>query len=68
MSAKVTVLRGFGREAALRKRWKRLWKEIGERILLLPEREQDILLEDFRTAIESRLVVMERITRERRGP
>ena len=68
MSAKVSVLRGFGREAALRKRWKRLWKEIGERILRLPEREQDILLEDFHTAIESRLVVMERITRERRGP
>lgn len=58
----VRVLHGFGREAHLRRKWNRLWVEIGERIRRLPVREQDILLEDFHTAIESRLLVMERVT------
>jgi hypothetical protein len=57
----VRVLRGFGREAHLRRKWNRLWAEIGERIKRLPTREQNILLEDFHTAIESRLLVMERV-------
>ena len=57
----VRVLRGFGREAHLRRKWNRLWVEIGERIRRLPVREQNILLEDFHTAIESRLLVMERV-------
>ena len=43
----VRVLRGFGREAHLRRKWNRLWIEIGERIRRLPVREQNILLEDF---------------------
>jgi len=68
MSAKVTALEGFGAEAVLRKKWMRLWEEVGSRILCLPKRERDILLEDFHTAIESRLIVMERITNEHRGP
>jgi hypothetical protein len=58
----VKVLRGFGREAHLRRKWNRLWVEIGERIRRLPVREQNILLEDFHTAIESRLLVMERVS------
>ena len=60
-SVEVQVLKGFGREAHLKRKWNRLWAEIGERIQRLPRREQDIILEDFRTAIESRIVVMERI-------
>jgi len=56
-------LRDFGREACLKKKWLRLWDQIGQRILRLPKREQDILLEDFRVAIESRILVMERINR-----
>jgi len=54
-------LRGFGREAQLKRKWDRLWAQIGDRILRLPTREQNILLEDFHTAIQSRIMVMERI-------
>lgn len=57
----VEALRGFGREAHLRRKWNKLWAEIGERIRRLPQREQNILLEDFHTAIESRILVMERV-------
>jgi len=66
-SVDVQVLKGFGREAQLRRKWNRLWAEIGERILRLPRREQDILLEDFQTAIESRIMVMERINNANRN-
>jgi len=62
----VEVLRGFGREGQLRRKWNKLWAEIGERILCLPRREQDILLEDFHTAIKSRILVMERINNANR--
>jgi len=62
----VQVLRGFGREGHLRRKWNKLWVEIGERILRLPPREQNILLEDFHTAIESRILVMERVNDENR--
>jgi len=64
--AEVRVLRGFGREAHLRRKWNKLWAEIGQRILRLPQREQNILLEDFHTAIESRILVMERINNTNR--
>jgi hypothetical protein len=60
-------LNGFGREAWLKKKWMRLWDQIGERILRLPKREQNILLEDFRVAIESRIMVMERVNNAERG-
>lgn len=62
----VKVLRNFAREAHLRKKWNKLWTEIGERIARLPRREQDIILEDFHTAVESRILVMERINNEKR--
>jgi hypothetical protein len=61
------VLKGFGREARLKRKWNRLWAQIGDRILSLPDREQDILLEDFLTAIQSRILVMERINDEKRN-
>jgi hypothetical protein len=60
------VLKGWGREVQLRRKWYKLWAEIGGRILRLPRREQDILLEDFRTAIESRILVMERVNNANR--
>jgi len=60
-------LRDFGREAFLKKKWLRLWEQIGERLLRLPKREQNILLEDFRVAIESRIMVMERVNNAERG-
>lgn len=64
--ASVEVL-NFSRSAQLKRKWNRLWAQIGERILSLPQREQIILLEDFQTAIESRLVVMERINNAKKG-
>jgi hypothetical protein len=63
----VRILRNFGREAHLRRRWNRLWAQIGDRIMRLPRREQDIILEDFHTAIESRILIMERINNEKRN-
>jgi len=64
--ASVKVL-NFSRVAQLKRKWNRLWAQIGERVLSLPQREQIILLEDFQTAIESRLVVMERINNAKKG-
>jgi len=63
-AVEVMVLKGFGRDAHLQQNWCRLWAEVGERILRLPKREQDILLEDFFTAILSRLTVFEKILEE----
>lgn len=64
--AEVSVLRLTRTEHDMRRSWNRLWKQIRDRLLRLPRREQAILLEDFRTAIESRLVAMERITNKQR--
>ena len=66
MSIEVKPLKNFGRMAHLKKKWRQLWAQIGDRILRLPTREQDILLEDFHTAIESRILVMERINNANR--
>jgi hypothetical protein len=63
----VQILKGFGREGQLKRKWNRLWAEIADRILRLPEREQNILLEDFLTAIQSRILVMERINNAKRN-
>jgi len=54
----------FGRAAQLKRKWNRLWAEIGDRLLKLPEKQQEILLEDFLTAIQSRILVMERINED----
>jgi hypothetical protein len=62
----VTILKGFGREGQLKRNWNKLWAEIGERIMRLPRREQDILLEDLHTAIQSRILVMERVNNANR--
>ena len=61
----VSVLRNFGREARLREQWNKLWTEISDRIIRLPSHEQHIILEDFQTAIESRILVMEKINNDR---
>ena len=57
----IEPLRDFGREAHLKRKWNQLWAEIGDRLLKLPKKQQGILLEDFLTAIQSRILVMERI-------
>ena len=57
----VDVLRNFGREAALRRKWLKMWETLGVRVLKLPQWMQDIVLEDINTAIKNRLVIMEMI-------
>jgi len=67
-SVEIEPLRDFGREAHLKRKWNRLWAEIGDRLLRLPKRQQEILLEDFLTAIQSRILVMERINEHTKEP
>jgi len=66
MSAQVTVLE-WGAQFRLKERQRKLWREIGERILALPQKQRDILLDDFLTAIQSRLIVMERVSSANRN-
>ena len=66
-SVQTKPLKDLGREAHLKKKWDRLWAHVRDRILRLPAREQNILLEDFLTAIESRITVMERISNGQLG-
>ena len=54
----VKVLK-WGPFSRLKEKKRKLWREIGERILALPQKQQDIILEDLLTAIQSRLMVME---------
>jgi hypothetical protein len=62
MSAEVTVLEG-GPLFAIKKKQRKVWQEIGERILALPQKQREIILEDFLTAIQNRLIVMERVSK-----
>jgi len=61
VTAEVSVLEDFGREAELRKKWMRMWGNIGKRILNMPKWMQDIVLEDVNTAIKNRIATMEMI-------
>jgi hypothetical protein len=61
MTIEVEVLEGFGRDAALRRRWMKMWDTLGERILKMPEWMQNIVLEDIHTAVKNRIAVMEMI-------
>lgn len=61
MAIEVSVLENFGREADLRKKWLKMWKNLGARILKLPKWMQDIVLEDINTASKNRVATMEMI-------
>jgi hypothetical protein len=61
VAIEVSVLENFGREADLRKKWLKMWKNLGSRILKLPKWMQDIVLEDINTAIKNRIATMEMI-------
>lgn len=61
MSVKVMVLRDFGREAHVRRRWMMMWEQLGQRILKMPKWMQDIVLEDINTAVKNRIAIMEMI-------
>jgi hypothetical protein len=67
MSADVSVLKGFGREAANRRKWMRMWQTLGERILKMPKWMQNIVLEDVNTAVKNRVAVMEMIQNAKRN-
>lgn len=65
--AKVDILRNFGREAALRKKWMQIWDKMGARILKFPEWMQVIILKDINTAVENRVAIMEMIQHAKRN-
>jgi hypothetical protein len=65
--AEVSVLEYFGREAELRKKWMRMWENLGKRILKMPKWMQEIVLEDINTAIKNRITIMEMIQNAKRN-
>jgi hypothetical protein len=67
MAVQVSVLEGFGREAELRKKWMKMWENLGKRILRMPKWMQEIVLEDINTAIRNRINVMEIIQNAKRN-
>lgn len=67
MAVEVSVLENFGREAELRKKWMKMWENLGKRILRMPKWMQEIVLEDINTAIRNRINVMEIIQNAKRN-
>ena len=67
MAVKVSVLENFGREAELKKKWMRMWENLGKRILKMPRWMQEIVLEDVNTAIRNRITTMEMIQHAKRS-
>jgi hypothetical protein len=67
MAVEVEVLKGFGREAVLQRKWMKMWQALGQRILKLPKWMQNIVLEDIDTAVKNRVAVMEMIQNAKRG-
>jgi hypothetical protein len=63
----VKVLKDFGREAEMRRKWLRTWENLGERILKMPRWMQNIILEDVNTAIKNRVATMEMIQNAQRN-
>lgn len=51
----------YPKQAELFLKWLNTWDEISQRILVLPEWLQTILLEDINTAINNRISTMELI-------
>lgn len=67
MAVEVSVLENFGREAELRKKWMRMWENLGKRILKMPRWMQEIVLEDINTAVRNRIAIMEMIQHAKRN-
>ena len=59
----VSTMRKYAKKAALRRGWLMLWSRFSDRISQLPEPMPTILLQDLETAIQNRLLVMERTSR-----
>jgi len=67
VAVEVSVLENFGRDAELRKKWMKMWENLGKRILRMPKWMQEIVLEDINTAIRNRINVMEIIQNAKRN-
>jgi len=67
VAVEVSVLENFGREAELKKKWLKMWENLGKRILRMPKWMQEIVLEDINTAIRNRINVMEIIQNAKRN-
>jgi len=65
--AEVDILRDWGRETALRKKWMQMWERLGARILKFPKWLQVIILQDVNVAIENRIATMEMICQAKRS-
>jgi len=61
----VDILKDWGRETELRKKWLRTWERLGGRILKFPKWMQVIILQDVNVAIENRVATMEMILKAR---
>jgi len=65
--AEVEILRDWGREAALRKKWMQMWERLGARVLKLPKWLQVIIVQDINVAIENRIATMEMICQAKKS-
>ena len=65
--AEVDILRDWGRETALRKKWMQMWERLGARILKFPKWLQVIILQDVNVAIENRIATMEMICKAKQS-
>lgn len=61
----VDILKDWGRETELRKKWLRTWERLGARILKFPKWMQVIILQDVNVAVENRIATMEMILKVR---
>jgi len=64
MTAEISPLRlsrKLHAEKQAKKKWMKIWDQIGSRILKLPTWMQEIVLDDIDTAINNRISVMEMI-------
>jgi len=64
MTAEISPLRSSRKlhaEKQVKKKWMKMWDQIGNRILKLPPWMQEIILDDIDTAINNRISVMETI-------
>jgi len=64
MTAEISPLRSSRKlhaEKQAKKKWMKIWDQIGSRILKLPPWMQEIVLDDIDTAINNRISVMEMI-------
>lgn len=50
----------------MRRKWMRMWEQLGTRILRMPLWMQEIVLDDINTAVRNRIAIMEMIQKSKR--